>query len=231
MKILRIFPSIVQNCTMPKRRPVNWEDLRIFLALARHGSLSAAARALSVNHATVARRIQSLEAAFNEKLVDRRPDGYILTPAGTRALAAASDMEAAAGAMGHRETDHAPRGLVRVNAPPALAQSYLTLRLARLTTRHPGLDIDFAGDIRPVSLERHETDVAVRLGRLQDAHVVARKLALVGFGFYAIPFGLAPYCHRRRAGFHRLRRSPLPTSGIGLAHAALPPGASRVSSG
>jgi len=71
---------------------VDWEDMRVFLALGRHGSLSAAARALSVNHATIARRIQSLEDRLGDKLVDRRPDGYALTPAGRLALAAASEM-------------------------------------------------------------------------------------------------------------------------------------------
>ena len=178
------------------RTSLDWEDLRVFLALARHGSLSAAARALSVNHATVARRIRSLEASFNQKLVDRRPDGYILTPAGTRAVAAASDMEAAAGSLGRHNHGDTPTGLVRVNAPPAIALSYLGQRLAKLPAQYPGLDIDFATDMRPVSLERHETDVAVRLGRPPDAHLLARKLVTVRFGFY----GTVAVCRRIESG-------------------------------
>src|ERR1700722_15974689 len=78
------------------RTAVDWEDIRVFTALARHGSLSAAARALSITHATVARRISSLEEALGSKLVERRPDGYVLTSAGNRVLKAASDMETAA---------------------------------------------------------------------------------------------------------------------------------------
>src|SRR6478752_3122939 len=94
---------------IPQNRPgTDWEDLRVFLALARHGSLSGAARALSINHATVARRIRALEATLGEKLVDRRPDGYVLTPAGTRTVAAASDMEAAATTLGRGGQDDAP---------------------------------------------------------------------------------------------------------------------------
>ena len=75
-----------------KRTEVDWQDLRIFLALGRHGSLSAAARALGVNHATIARRLHS-EDSLGEKLVERRPEGFVLTAAGTHTLAAASDME------------------------------------------------------------------------------------------------------------------------------------------
>src|SRR6218665_1260507 len=133
-----------------KRTALDWEDLRVFMALGRHGSLSAAARALSVTHATIARRIQSLEALLGDKLVERRPEGYVLTPAGTRALAVANDMETAAQTLGRDAPDGTPRGLVRVNASPALAQGFIIGRLATLATRFPGLDIDLATHLRSV---------------------------------------------------------------------------------
>lgn len=170
-----------------KRTAPDWQDFRVFLALGRHGSLSAAARILSVNHATIARRLRSLEAALGERLVDRRPDGYVLTPAGTRALTTANDMEVAVQALGRGGADNAPRGMVRVNAPPGLAQSYLTSRLAEIPSRFPGLDIELATEIRIVSLERHEADIAVRLGRPQDGDFIARPLVTMGFGFYGKP--------------------------------------------
>lgn len=167
---------------------VDWEDLRVFLALGRHGSLSAAARALGVNHATISRRIQSLEDSLGERLVDRRPDGYQLTPQGRTALAAASDMEAAAHRLEREgDDDDAVRGLVRVNASPALAQGFLIDRLARLTTLHPGLDIDLATDLRSVSLDRHEADIAVRLTRPRDGDFIAKPLGLMAFGVYGTP--------------------------------------------
>lgn len=166
------------------RTGLDWEDIRVFVALARHGSLSAAARALSVNHATVARRIQSLEAALGERFVERRPDGYVLTPAGTRSLAAANDMEAAAAVLVRGGADDGPKGLVRVNAPPSLAQAFVVPKLARLATLHPKLDIDVATEFRAVSLERRETDIALRLGRPEDGDVMAKRLVKVGFGFY-----------------------------------------------
>jgi len=162
----------------------DWEDIRLFIALARHGSLSAAARALSVNHATVSRRIASLEDSLGERLVERRPDGYVLTPAGDRILAAANAMEIAAATMA-RGADGGPRGLVRISATPGLAQGFLVARLARLPARHPGLDVEVSTDIRAVSLERREADIALRIGRPQDGDVIASRLAGLGFGFYA----------------------------------------------
>jgi molybdate transport repressor ModE-like protein len=167
-------------CTGP-----DWEDIRVFVALARHGSLSAAARALSVNHATIARRVAALERALGERLVERRPDGYVLTAAGNRALAAATEMEMAAAVLGRNDADDGPKGIVRVNTVPGLAHGFLVSRLARLTTQHPGLDIELATDIRTVSLERRETDIALRLGRPQDGDVIARRVVAFGFGFYA----------------------------------------------
>jgi molybdate transport repressor ModE-like protein len=167
------------------RTGLDWEDVRIFVALARHGSLSAAARALSVNHATVARRLSSLEQTLGEKLVERRPDGYVLTSAGHRALAAANDMETAAASLSRGGADDRPTGLVRVNATPGLTQGFLVARLATLAAQHSGLDIEVAADLRAVSLERRETDIALRLGRPADGDLIAKRLVTVGIGFYA----------------------------------------------
>jgi molybdate transport repressor ModE-like protein len=163
----------------------DWEDIRVFVALARHGSLSAAARALSVNHATIARRIASLEQTLGEKLVERRPDGYVLTRAGDRALAAANEMETAAAALSRGGTDHTPKGLVRISATPGLTHGFLVSRVAKLTAQHPGLDIELATDVRAVSLERREADVALRFGRPKYGDLIAKHIVTFGYGFYA----------------------------------------------
>ncbi|RTL50905.1 MAG: LysR family transcriptional regulator [Bradyrhizobiaceae bacterium] len=179
------------------RTDLDWEDIRVFAALARHGSLSAAARALGVNHATVSRRVKSLERATGARLAERRTDGYVLTPAGTRVLGLAGDMERAASALRRGGGDEQPTGLVRINAPPTLSHGFLIERLARLVQRNPALDIDLAPDVRLVSLERRETDIALRYGRRpQDGHVVAKPLLTVGFGFYGTP----ALCRRAETG-------------------------------
>jgi molybdate transport repressor ModE-like protein len=179
-----------------KRTEVDWQDLRIFLALGRHGSLSAAARALGVNHATIARRLHSLEDSFGEKLVERRPEGFVLTLAGTHTLAVASDMDSASHTLGRAGPEGAPKGLVRINAPPGLTHGYLVAKLSTMVAAFPGLDIDLATDVRSISLERHEADIAVRIGRPDDGDVIAKPVATIAYGFYAT----AEVCTRLAAG-------------------------------
>jgi molybdate transport repressor ModE-like protein len=168
-----------------RTRKVDWEDVRIFAALARHGSLTAAARALAVTHATVARRIASLEHALGETLVERRPDGYVLTEAGTRAISAANEMEAAAATLTRGGRPDGPKGLVRLSATPALSERFLAPRLAVLTMQYPALDVELASDLRDVSLERREADIVLRLGQHFDDATVSMRIATLGYGFYA----------------------------------------------
>jgi molybdate transport repressor ModE-like protein len=178
------------------RTEPDWEDIRIFITLARHGSLSAAARALSVNHATIARRISSLERTLGEKLVERRPDGYVLTSAGDRALAAATDMETAAATLSRGGEDHRPKGLVRISATPGMTQGFLISRVAGLASLHPGLDIEIATDVRAVSLERREADIALRFGRPKDGDLIAKRAVTFGYRLY----GSAEWRRRIRNG-------------------------------
>jgi len=180
-----------QKCT-----DLDWQDVRVFVALARQGSLSATARTLSVSHATVARRLHSLEQSLGEKLVERRPEGYVLTPAGTRALEAASDMEQAAQILGRGATDGSPSGLVRISSSPGLSSGFLASRLAHLATRYPRMDIDLAPALRSVSLERHEADIAIRVDKPKDGDIIARPLTTMGYGFY----GTEDACRSVEAG-------------------------------
>lgn len=89
--------------------------------------------------------------------------------------------------LGRGGSDDTPKGLVRVNAPPALTQGFLLARLAQLPAQYPGLALDVATDLRSVSLERREADIAVRIGRPQDSDLLARQLGTIGYGFYATP--------------------------------------------
>lgn len=176
--------------TVKKRTDLDWQDMRIFLALGRYGSLSATARALRVNHATVARRVHSLEVSVGQRLVERRPEGYVLTPAGEKALRVAAEMESAAQILKHAGLNDAEgdvAGLVRVNAPPGLSQGFILARLTELTNSYPALDIDLATNLRSVSLDRHEADIAVRVGNLADADLIARPIGKMAFGFYGAP--------------------------------------------
>jgi DNA-binding transcriptional LysR family regulator len=164
------------------RTDIDWEDVRFFVAFARHGSLSAAARVLGVNHVTVARRVAGLERALGARLMERRSDGYVPTMAGQSALQAAGAMELAAQALSRTEAG-AIAGLVRITATPSLAAAFLISRLSAFRERHPQLDIELTAERRPVSLARHEADLALRIGRPDDSDLVARQLVTFGFGF------------------------------------------------
>lgn len=169
-----------------RTRALDWDDLRYFLALARGGSLSAAARALKVNHATVARRLAHLESRLGKPLFERRPDGYVPTAEGEALLAPAAAMDEAALAVLRRaDRGSELRGLVRITTTPGFADSFLVPHLGPLQKRHGGIDLEVIGESRNLSLARRETDIAIRLGRPKDGEARARHVASMGLRFYA----------------------------------------------
>ena len=167
----------------------DWEDLRHFMALARQGTLSAAARLLGVDHATVARRVAALEADTGLKLIDRRARNYQLTDDGRRIAATAMPMEEAAFAVGRAVKAAKPgvRGEVSISSPPSLANALIAPQLFRLRRRHPGIRIKLIGEKRTASLNRREADVALRLSRPHEPGLIARKIGSFGFGLYGAP--------------------------------------------
>jgi DNA-binding transcriptional LysR family regulator len=182
----------------------DWEDLRHFLALARAGTLSGAARALRVHHATVARRVAALEATLGQPLLERRAGAHALTAAGRDALERAAEMERAAAALSSAVTGAAERRLVRLTATPALLEGFLLPRLAPLVERHPGLELELLGTARPLSLARHEADLALRMGTPRRGELLGRRVATVAYRFYATPAvadAMARGTAARRIGF------------------------------
>ncbi|WOJ90261.1 LysR family transcriptional regulator [Methylocapsa polymorpha] len=167
---------------------LNWEDLRYFIALARHGSLSAVARALRVNHATVARHVASLERTLSQALFERRADGYILTSDGRAVLEAANLMDEAALAVErHCDRSDELKGRVRLTLARVLADGFLIDRLGGVHERYPSLDLELIIESKVLSLANREADVALRFGRPVDSGLVARRVARIGFAFYASP--------------------------------------------
>jgi len=170
--------------------PLDWEDLRVFVALARAGSLSAAARELKVSHATVGRRIAALEETLGRTLFDRRADGYVLTAEGAGVLELAAEMdERAHGILRRSGQETGLTGSVRLTATEVLAERFLIPRLAALHRRHPGIELEVVSDPRSLSLAKREADVAVRLARPQAGELVTRRLAGLAYGVYAAPEG------------------------------------------
>ena len=184
---------------------MDWTDLHHFAVLAHAGSLSAAARKLGVEHATVARRVTALETSLGVSLVDRRGRRWKLTSDGERIAAIAERMESDAQAV--RRAAGGARseltGLVRISAPPALAVAYLAKPLVSLQRRNPALSISLAGESRIASLDRGEAEVAVRLSRPDRGDLTIVKLGQMAFGLYARADYLAktPEASRRFVGY------------------------------
>lgn len=166
---------------------MNWDDVRLFLAVARSGQFLAAARGLGVNHATLARRVSALEAALGSQLFVRRPQGCELTEEGERFLAAAERMEtemlAAQASLGR--TDAAISGTVRVGAPDGFGVSFLAPRFGRLCERHPDLKLELVPVPRSFSLSRREADIAITIERPDQGRLVSSKLTDYSLGLYA----------------------------------------------
>lgn len=165
----------------------DWEDVHFFLEVTRLGSLSAAARALGVTHATVGRRIASLERILRVQLFDRQGGKFALTSAGQSAAAAAGAM--ADGAQAIRRMTAGPSdavvGKVRVTATEVFGSYFLMSRMRGLVEQNPGLDIELIIHSRNLSLARRDADLAVRHARPEGALVIARKIADYASHFYA----------------------------------------------
>lgn len=187
----------------------DWEDLRHFLALARAGTLSGAARALRVHHATVARRVAALEATLGHALLERTAGAHALTAHGREALERAAEMERAAAALSAAAAGAPARGLVRLTATPALLEGFLLPRLAPLVERNPALELELLGTSRPLSLARHEADLALRMGTPRRGELVGRRVATIAYAFYATPAvagATAQGAAMRRIGFDEAAR-------------------------
>lgn len=165
----------------------DWDDLRFFLAVARSGRLTAAARRLGADHATVSRRITSLEESLKAKLFERRPQGYALTGHGEQLLAKAESMETEALAIQSEigGADMALSGTVRIGAPDGFGSSFLAPRFAGFAKAYPGLELQLIAMPRLLSLSKREADVAITLAPPKEGKVVARKLCDYRLGLYA----------------------------------------------
>jgi DNA-binding transcriptional LysR family regulator len=156
---------------------MDWDDLRIFLAVARGESLSGAGRALKIDPATVGRRIARLEDGIGARLFTKTPQGYALTEAGANLLPHASRVEAAVLAAGDAVT--APQGLtgqIRLGAPDGCANYLLPQVIAQICDDNPGLEVQLVALPRVFNLSKREADMAVAVSRPTAGRLTVQKL-------------------------------------------------------
>lgn len=166
---------------------MDWKSLPAFLAVARQGSLRAAAELLGGTHATVRRQIEALEAQLGVQLFRRGSDGFHLTAAGRTMLPQALEAEAALlqGFNAVQGLDREASGRIRVSADPITAHFMLAPVLVDFSALYPEIDIELQLSYSIDSIEKLETDVSVRHMADIDEDVVGRKLFATSLGIFA----------------------------------------------
>ena len=168
-------------------RRFEWDDLRFFLGVCRHKTVSAAGQQLGVDHATVSRRISRLEHALNTKLFEHRPTGFVPTPAGTRLQCMAEVVEASINTCEAElsDADSAIEGVIRIGAPDCFAACFLGARLAAFCKVHPKLHVDLLTITNPSSVSQREVDIFIGLSLPIEGRIISRKLTDYHAGLFA----------------------------------------------
>lgn len=157
----------------------NWDDLRLFLAVAREQSLSGAGKLVRLDPATLGRRMARVEKGLGATLFVKSPTGYALTEAGTQLLSRAEAAEQAMrmATAGVAEPTDQLGGQIRIGAPDGCANYLLPQVCARLVAQHPGLDIQIVALPRVFNLSRREADMAIGVSAPTAGRLVVQKIA------------------------------------------------------
>lgn len=183
---------------------MDWDDLRLVLAVCRAGTLSGAAKSLGVNYSTIFRRINSIEKNNELRLFERHPNGYAMTEAGKAVMRHAERMEAEANAVSREllGTDARLSGGITLTAPEGVTRYALMPHLDSFCKQHPEIELDLIITSSSLLLERNEADLAVRVAKRPPENYIARKVCDFRFGTYGSPEyieknrHLAPLEHR-----------------------------------
>jgi DNA-binding transcriptional LysR family regulator len=165
---------------------LDWSDVRVFLAIARSGTLGAAARMIGQTQPTMGRRLRALEDALGHVLFQRTSDGFVLTDEGAAVLSYAERMEEEA--LGFTRAlagqDAKLTGLLRVSSSDWFGVHVLTPVFARFLARHPEVSIELVTDARRYNLARREADLVFRITPFDEPDVVQRKLMHIDYALY-----------------------------------------------
>ncbi|MCW5696467.1 MAG: LysR family transcriptional regulator [Bauldia sp.] len=169
---------------------MSWDDLRMFVVAARHGSLRSAALALQVSQSTLSRRIEHLESDLGFRVFDRLPDGIQLTREGHHVIRAAEQMEQASLSLRtFLDRDLTTRGIVRCTMTEGLGTFWMMPRLAEFTRANPYTVVDLRCTMAFSDVIRLETDVAVQLSRPTNPDLIAARLGRL----HVVPYASKKY--------------------------------------
>jgi DNA-binding transcriptional LysR family regulator len=165
---------------------VEWSDVRIFLAIARAGTLGAAARNLGLTQPTVGRRLKALESAVGRKLFQRTSDGFVLTDEGLLMMSHGERMEEEALTLQRQlvGSEHELEGALRLSCSDWFGVHILSPILADFSSAHPRVVVELLTESRFSSLARREADLVFRIRPFTEPEVVSRKFMQVAYGLY-----------------------------------------------
>ncbi|WP_245653868.1 LysR family transcriptional regulator [Novosphingobium rosa] len=168
---------------------MEWSDLRVFLAIARTGTLGAAARVLGQTQPTMGRRLRALEEAIGHTLFQRTAEGFVLTDEGSLVLAHAERIEEETLAFQRELSGNEGQleGLLRLSCSEWFGSCLLAPVLAAFGARHPGVCVELLTDARLYSLPRREADMVFRIKPFDEPEVVSRRLLHMPYAVYAAP--------------------------------------------
>lgn len=167
---------------------MNWDDLKVLLALSRVGSTRKAAELLGVSNTTVLQRLESLEEQIGARLFDRTPDGLVVTALGDQLLPTATEVEEML-AEAERQVsgrDSELRGRIKLSLP-AVPVTHIAEAVAAFGIQYPRIELDISVSDHPVDLARREADIAVRgipKNKRPPRDIVGIKLGRVSLGYY-----------------------------------------------
>lgn len=166
---------------------MNWDDIKVFLEVARTEKLSEAAKRLDIDASTVSRRLHKLEESLTTQLFERTLDGHQLTPDGKSLLAHARQMETnvlnAHSLIKDNNADNS--GLVRIGLTEAFGNFFIAPHITDLQKQHPHLHIDLINFTRDVKITRNEADIAIALEKPKSSSVIVTKLCDYQLQIYA----------------------------------------------
>lgn len=168
---------------------MDWDGLKVLLALSRRGSARSAAQLLGVSNSTVTRRLEELERELGTRLFDRTPEGYRMTQSAENLLSTAEHVEDLLLGAERQLTgvDQELEGTIRLTMPPSNGLNVLMPRLAQFTADYPGIDLEIVTTAEPLDLGRREADIAIRIFRCGTAPqetLVGRKISTLTASAY-----------------------------------------------
>lgn len=166
---------------------MDWNSLKVFLAIARHGSLSGAANHLVVNHSTIFRRLNAFEEKIGGKLFERINNSYELTALGHELLDLAQNIENSFDGIDRHIVgkDFQPKGIVKITAPNNIAYRYLPRYISDFNLKYPDIQIELLVSNQEFNMSNRQADIAVRAASSPPEHLIGRQVSTLKWSVFA----------------------------------------------